>query len=85
MRKLNDSQKEDVKKLLNHPWFKILEWLLEDFKSDTMNKYLLWEVSLADEANLKAFEADKDYLKWAAHFLAKVKSNTSWVWKKKED
>lgn len=84
MRNLTENEKVDVKQLLKHNGFKILEWLLEDFQKDIMTKYLIWNLDLEDKEILQAFTADKAYMNWAKAFVEKIKISTKSVWVKKE-
>jgi hypothetical protein len=85
MLKLNDSQKEDVKKLIKTPWFKVIELLFTEFQNDILNKYIVGNLDLKDDKILNALNADKDFVKWGKAFIETIKSSTSWIWKKDKD
>jgi len=82
MRQLNDNEKTDIKKMLESRWFKIMEWLVAEYKVDVMNEMLtlpLWEQVTIDKLTWK-----QNYLKWITEFIQRVKSSKSWVWRKIE-
>jgi len=82
MRTLTDEEKASVRLILESKWFKVIEWLLKEFQSDTMSKYILWNLDLENNKILKAFNEDKNYIKGAIAFIEKIRSAKWWVWKK---
>lgn len=82
MRVLTDNEKEDVKMMLSSRGFKIMEWLVADYKVEVMNEMLtlpLWEKLTIDTLTWK-----QNYLKWIAEFIQRIKSASSWIGKKIE-
>ena len=81
MRKLTDIEKEDVKRLYDSKWFKIMETLLEEFKIDIFNDMLTKSLWTAD--NLELITAKQNKYLWAKVFVDKIRASTNTVWKRK--
>ncbi len=83
MRKLNNSEKEDLKALFNHKGYKLMESLVADYKLDLVSWLLakdLWNPEI-----VKALTKKQDELIWVNNFLFTIRNQTNWIWKRKED
>lgn len=82
MRDLTESEKVEVKKMYDSAWFKVMLSLVDEFKNDVMSEMLtmpLWNKETIDKLTWK-----QNYLLWVNTFIAKVKTSTSWVGKRKD-
>lgn len=80
MRDLTEKEKIEVKRMYDSPGFKIMESLLQDFKVEIFNDMIA--KSVAD--NIELITAKQNKYLWAKTFIDKVKTSTSWIWKRKD-
>lgn len=82
MRALQESEKIDVKKMYESAWFKVMLSLVDEFKNDVMTEMLT--MPLGNPETIEKLTGKQNYLLWVNTFIAKVKTSTTWVWKKND-
>ena len=68
--KLDKDQKEDLKSLKNHPWFKVLELIEKQAKNDLWE--LLLKADLTKDDQLEVLKKNQLYMKAREDFLQNI-------------
>lgn len=68
--KLSKDQKEELRALKNHPWFKILELIEKEAKNDLWE--LLLKADLTKEDQLEVLKKNQLYMKAREDFLQNI-------------
>ena len=80
MKTLSREEKEELKLLVTHRWFKILERIVDDFEIDTLRQ--LKNVDLSNDKDVEILKKNTLYLKWAESLMRIIKSQTNVLAKK---
>ena len=76
--RLNEDQKEQLRSLVNHPWFRIWEMIEEDARNKLWQKLL--EVDLNNSDHLKIIKENQTYVKARKDFMINIKTNMSKIY-----
>ncbi len=83
MRTLTKEEKEDLKALTEHRWYKLIERLVEDFEIDTLRN--LKNVDLTVKKDIEILQKNKYFLQGSEAILRTIKSQTNTIWRKSFD
>jgi len=82
MKTLNKEQKELLKWLIEHRWYKLLLDLIDDFEDEVLKQ--LKNIDISNEKDLQILWKNQAYLKWLEDLLTTIKSQTNMIWKGKD-
>lgn len=79
--KLTDTQKEDLKLLIKHKWFKVLEEIVKDMEYNLLKEFKT--VNLADENVWIKLNGVQNKLAWAEFLINTAKTSSKVIVDKK--
>ena len=81
--KLTKDQKEALKSMRKHEWFKVLEAILEDITVSIWKQFVDTNIDLTNEKTLKVLEENRLYIKAMWDFIKKTEQFTQEIYSPK--